>query len=338
VTNPGPLPAGGQSFTLPTSGEAVLLTETAVQGGGLQVINTSVGDLAYLGNSSGVSPTSGVPLEAGTALPWIAGGEVWAAAAPGSTNPITVVITSAIAGWEPSPAAVASAVAAALLEQGIPNVLVEDIVVSNLSVPVGATTANFPVAGYASLVVFPSALVARVVATQLDTAGNQVDIELVSSARHATRIAVTGATVNFQNLGATPVTLWVVGSNRPALARVDSRAKALNGDVWSAPTAAYTANQVVALVQTDPDVELQGQCYLEYHVNSTGATVEGTLFLNKNDGGSYRLALASELVLATANQLCVRTMVAITPGYNLQWVCTVAGTASIVATLVPCQV
>ena len=340
----GPLGGGGRTISIPANGQAVLLTETAVVGTPVFLINTSADSLLYIGDSSAVGPSSGVPLEASTALPWSAGGTVWAAAAPGTADAVSLVITSAIDGWDPSPAAIAAAVAAELLAQGIPNVLVEEPIVNGITLAPGATT-NPPtnVSGFASLVIFSEQMTPtvseRLLATQMDPNGNAVDTETISlpAFKGSARLAVTGTTIQFTNQTTDPVRIWVVGSNRAAVQRLDVRAKTSLGDVWTSPSAAYTVGQLVALTEFDNTVQLQGQCYLDFRLGSTAAALKGGLSLVKADGNAYNLAAAGELVLNSANQLCVTKLVAVpASAYTLNFVCTAAGTGTVAASLTPC--
>lgn len=335
----GPLSGGGKTFTLPIDGDAVLLTETAVEGVPMLVINTSANDLVYLGNSSGVSPASGVPLEAGTALPWIAGGEVWAVVAPGTTNTIAVVITSAIAGWEPSPAAIAAAVAAELLAEGIPNVLVENVIFSGTLASLGQTTLD--VSGYASVVIAgdPTAPIGtatlRLQQSPDPVQASITDVDTVTmNARGSLRLGLSGHYLNVANLSAvTAVQITVVGSNRPPLHRLDTRTDTATGDRWSA-AGPFAAGTVYPLAQLDPLAQLNNEVFLDFHVNGA---VRGDLLLQDANGNRTILALNSEVLVFGAGMAVTKRVAVTQSAYSIWFSCTTLGGAgtSVVANLVP---
>jgi hypothetical protein len=142
-----PYPGGGRPFVLGGGAAAQLLTEYAVGAPPLLLVNIST-DRAWIGSDSNVGPSNGVPLDPGTALPWTGQGSVWGVADSGAANPITVYITSAIAGWTPSPATIAAETAAQLLASGVPSVLTEQVIYD--AIPFGGP-AVIDVHGYASL-------------------------------------------------------------------------------------------------------------------------------------------------------------------------------------------
>lgn len=139
-------PLSSDAITKTITTEPLLVTEYMPAGQRCLIINLGT-SLVYLGTSSSVGPNTGVPLEPGTGLPWVASGnqQLYAVVAAGG-SPCTLTVTALAADWTPSPAALATAVALELLEQGIPNVFVGTYL---SSVTPGAPV---DVSGYASIV------------------------------------------------------------------------------------------------------------------------------------------------------------------------------------------
>lgn len=103
---------------------AVMATEYMPGGDGAQIINPATSGTIYVGTSSGVGSSNGVPVPAGASVQWTQAGQLWAVAGPdfstGQTT--TLIVSQCINQWTPSPEAVATATADQLLTQGIPQV------------------------------------------------------------------------------------------------------------------------------------------------------------------------------------------------------------------------
>ena len=107
------LPAGGRAVAVASSTNAVMLTEYAP----VTVINIGTSRV-WLAADSGVGPSNGVPLDAGTSIPWTANGQLWAVLDSGASGSVTLVLTNAASDWTPSPATIAEQVAA--FRDGLP--------------------------------------------------------------------------------------------------------------------------------------------------------------------------------------------------------------------------
>ena len=259
-----PIAGGGRTFTL-LPGQPIMLTEYAAgPNAPLTVINTS-DDTIYVADSSSVGVATGVPVAAGTAIPWTQPGQIWAMLDPAATDTAPVVITGAISNWTPSPAAIAAAVALELLQQGVPNVLIEKSVF-NASIANGTSSPNIDVSGYASAEI--TSVLGPVSYLQLNAIGNVVDQEIVG-AGEATRIAVVGTQLLITNQSGAATVVRVLASNRTALNRLDARRLASNGDVWSFTNVTMTNGQPVPLVQLSP-VQLQGLVWASFWVSAAG--------------------------------------------------------------------
>ena len=343
-----PLTGGGQSFVL-QPGQPVLLTEYAAgPDAPLLIINTSSAQV-YLAQASGVSTASGVPVAGGTSLPWATAGQVWAMLDPAASGTATVVITGAATDWQPSPYVIAGAVAAQLLASGVPNVLREDEIWNGFLA--GNAQTEIAISQYASLsvVCYSGAQLSLV---QLDPSGNVLDVEtfdgLASPADVPVRLAAIGATLRVINLtGSATAPFQIFGSNRPALARADTRRQALAGQLWSLPGNTYTAGQN-ATMQIDPGVpnsRLQGQVFASFRVPS--AFTKFHLQIVEADGpisgmgGAMVIATSGEFLASdTAGELALTKMIAV-PGvsYVVQFTTQVAVTAGAINVwLMPCQV
>lgn len=130
---------------------AVMVTEYMPGGDGAQIINPATSGTIYVGTSSGVGSSNGVPVPAGASVQWTQSGQLWAVAGPDfpSGQTTTLIVSQCINQWTPSPEAVASATADQLLTQGIPQVFRGQLLYSG-------SAAEFPTLGmdvsqYASL-------------------------------------------------------------------------------------------------------------------------------------------------------------------------------------------
>jgi len=278
-----PIAGGGRTFTL-LPGQPIMLTEYAAgPNAPLTVINTS-DDTIYVADSSSVGIGTGVPVAAGTSIPWTQPGQIWAVLDPAATDTAAVVITGAIAAWSPSPTAIAAAVAAELLAQGIPTVS-REVTLFNANVAAGGSTGLIDISTYASIVL--EALGQQpLLITQTDNSGNLVDDEYaggVAPAVFPMRMALSGTKVQIFNQGATSVTLRVLGSSRPAVARLDARLGASLGDAWSFPNTTLTNGQPFLLTQAlGGGVQLQGLVYASFWVS---AAAKGRFELTPPNGG-----------------------------------------------------
>lgn len=124
----------GQPFTVGKA--ALLLTEYAP----VTVINTSTSTV-YVAGTSSVGPSNGVPVEAGTALPWKTSGQLWAVLDPAATDSsATVVLTGATDTWSPSPATIAAEVASSALATAIANAIAASTLAAETAAQIQAST------------------------------------------------------------------------------------------------------------------------------------------------------------------------------------------------------
>ena len=146
----GPVLAdGGRAFSV--GQQPVQLTEFAP----VTVINTSTVSRVWLSSSSNVSTGTGVPLEPGTSYDWSTAGQLWAILDPAATSNAQIIITGSGGDWSPSPVAVGTSVALALLASGVPVVATTDLLYLTPNLPPGIvggfTTATLSTAKYQSL-------------------------------------------------------------------------------------------------------------------------------------------------------------------------------------------
>lgn len=325
---------GAKPYTLPIDGSGVLLTEYATPGQALLVINTSNTDVAYVANHSGVGATSGVPLEPGTALPWTEGGQVWASA-PGASAPIVVYITTAAAGWSPSPASVAAAVAA----QGVPlSYLDHDFGQFTL---LHGTNIDIDVHLYASVFVVCTSSPTSVIITfknQGKTAQQYQDSWSnpagADPAEGSSLYTVAGYWLNIQNGDlAGSRTFRVIGSNRPIPERVFGAFNDGSPMLFAAASQAMLAGTDYAVPTNDfGGIELQGLVSAEFSV--TGSTVpKGYFFLTYEDSVSVaqqqRLADTTEMHIIGNDQSVTKLCALPRVGYSIKFHCLTAGTGAL---------
>jgi hypothetical protein len=107
-------------MTLPP-GKPVLLTEFAAGGNSpLTIINLSASQTVFISGDGGLTDTNAVPMPAGTSLPWVAPGQVWALVPEGGAT-TTVVITSAVGLVPAVPAQTPSSDTWTLSQTGVVN-------------------------------------------------------------------------------------------------------------------------------------------------------------------------------------------------------------------------
>lgn len=333
-----PLAAGGQTFVLTPTGPAQMLTEYAGgPGSPLLLINTST-DLAWVAAHSGVGPQNGVPLEPGASLPWISEGQVWVIADPAAANPITVVATSAVAGWTPSPAAIAAATAIALAESGIPITASETVVAYNANVSVPN---SWNIANYNSIIVLVRNNPAVIL--QLDSKGDVLDYQLVWPTTgpfgqgSPVRISAIGTSVTISPLNGSPspVNLFLVGSTRTS-ARIDARLADAAGDEWSLSSFTPASGTNYPLNQT-AGAQLQGLVFATFAISTAGG--KGQFFLNyENPNGSVAQELCddSQFVVPAAGSKFLTLLMAVPAvPYSLSFTARAAVALSVSARLVP---
>lgn len=295
----------GRPATLTLGGGPVLLTPGAGGDPPLVIVNTSK-DRAWIAGDSTVSSNNGVPLDPGTSLPWTGTGEVWGVADDAATAPIVVYITSAVSGWTPSPAAIASQVAAELLATGIPNVLTETVVADQVSIPAG-NSQDFDVSGYASVVVNVSDTASYEFIVNAPLAGevllDQDAFSLGITGGTPIRLAVVGPILRVFNHAAFGLDCTIVGSNRPAFERYDARS-----NIQQVQTYATNVGNVLAggkagmALTTSQSPNLQGLCYADIRIWSS--TIAGQLLWpSLNGGDDLLLTDTTEMVTATLQLL-----------------------------------
>jgi hypothetical protein len=335
---------GGRAFTLAPGGRPVMLTQYAAGADSpLLLINLDVAaGRAYIGADSTVSPNNGVPLDPGTAMPWTTAGQVWAVADPDATGPLTLVVTAAISDWTPSPAAIAAEVAAELLLNGIPNVLTETIIAQNDIILVSSTK-TYDISGAASLGVVINRLggaITQLRGDQLDSGGDVVDTEMIpvqvsGGGKSWMRWAATGSQLQITNPDPTwQMAVWIIGSNRPPLQRLDVRRDVSNGDMWSIANTNMVAGNIYPLAQDDADVKLLGKAFAVF---SLADTAHGRFELVILGGATVVLCDTAEMfVSSSGSRFLMRDIALPATDYSVQFRCfAVGGIAAPAARFIP---
>lgn len=204
MTRAGTLNSDAINTVLLPGAQPVMVTEYMPGGDGAQVINTASSGTVYIGTTSSVGPSSGVPVAAGASVQYTASGQLWAVLGTDATGPVTLVVSSLISAWSPSP----EAVAAAILAAGVPNVITVSQVgtVNNPGGTGNAASKIFDVHSFATLIIELTATPATPVTTTVvgvqfyeDAAGTipitQFDNVAVSNASTAAGGVITGAQV-----------------------------------------------------------------------------------------------------------------------------------------------
>lgn len=154
MTSPAPFGDAKRQTLIPGASPVMITEYMPGAPNGALVINTGLAGTVYCGSNSSVQPSTGVPIPGGTSVPWILPGQLWAYLDPATTSlNQDLVVTGDIAGWEPSPLVLATALAA----EGIPSVLLQTQLFKGTmaQAPAGNIT-NLPVASYASLLIAPA--------------------------------------------------------------------------------------------------------------------------------------------------------------------------------------
>lgn len=309
--------SGGRIVTLTPGQSAQLLTEYA--GGNdnpLMIINNDVSaGRVYVGADSSVSTRSGVPIDPGTSLPWTIAGEVWAIADPAAIGPVSIILTTAVSDWTPSPAAIAALVAAELLATGVPNVITEHTIANGDPIAASGQKA-YDVSGYASVafVLTPTTAPTGLADATLRqsalglTVRNDSFYFAVSAfpylaSRLQGTIAVVGDTLTVQAPAGGSgfgISVTLVGSNRAAREGLDVRSNAGLTDAWST-SVAPTAGNDYPLAQQDASVRLQGQAFATFVAG--GVTALGFFEL---DFGPYAIVVADTTEMYTTGNNSAR--------------------------------
>lgn len=340
-----PLAGGGQSFTL-QPGQAVMLTEYAAgPDAPLTIINTSSATV-YVAELSSVSPSNGVPVSGGTSLPWTTPGQIWAVLDPAATAPATVVITGAVSAWQPSPYAIAAAVAAQLLEQGVPNVLRSAELFLGQSVSPGAPV-SVDGSQYASATVYanpipPSIETPSFTISQLDESGDVVAEEFVRGIAPVT-IALVGKTVVASNNGTHAAYVNMTGSNRPATSRFDSRIDTAGGYLWSLPNQNFASGSTSSMngsnggTLTQP--QLSGQCFATFQVGSAMTACHFQIVQLAGPITTAQIvATSGEMIASDFGTKILTKMIAVpSVPYVMEFVANIAAASAPSVFLMPCS-
>lgn len=336
MTAAGPLPDSAKPITLPIDGTAELLTEYAVAGAPLLIINTS-DDLAYVAGTTSVSANNGVPLEPGTALPWTAGGTVYAAAAPGTAVPIQVVITSAVPRWDPSPAAIGAEVATQLIAQGLPNVYLDDFL-GKFTIAPADSSPPIDVHKYGSVCLivdtFNSAIQIafqnqpQTISPWNDTLTNPLPSAI---SQRVARVNVQGYWLNLNNLDPTnQAVIYVVASNRVLPKQIDSALDDGYPMEWNTASVPMVAGTNYALGQINGN-KIEGPVFAELNVGS--GTVKGFFSLDySNDQGqaeTINISDTGEMHAVGSSFAIFKPMSLPRCGFGITFHCTTSGTAGV---------
>lgn len=317
---------GGRPTTLTPGAGPVLLTEYAPRGGdagGLLVINTSLTDRAWLASDSNAGPSTGVPLDPGTAIPWTTGGQLWAVADPAAGAPILLIATAAIDEWTPSPAAIAALVAGELLAGGVPLVLVEDVITAGDVLPAFPGTKTYNVSRYAALELFlvgtgNTPVIVDALWRPHGTNALVAEETLWSGTQHTglmfARLAVIAGDLQLINRSAFTTTVVMSGTNRPPLKRIDVQFRASTG-YRAAISGALVANTDTVLVPDDTGVYLSGPAMATFKV--TGTATGRFDLVNNDNGRTMTLCDTGEMITnAAGNKYLVRELILPEAGWS----------------------
>jgi hypothetical protein len=322
---------GGRTVTLKLGAGPVMLTEYAAGGDApVYVINADVAAArAYLGADSSVSPSNGVPLDPGTALPWSSADQLWAVADSAATAPITLTVTTAIADWTPSPAAIAAQVAARLLAQGIPNVLVETVIADNELVPIAGK--KYAIGGYASLAISwdnNCGAFWRQNATNTAT-GVVVDSDTIAGMPDGFSPTQFRLEVVADQLEVIPTVnnaghITIIGSNRPARRRADYRFATAAPDEWTTTGVAVGAN----LLNQSGGACIQGQAFASFRLPG-GTAVRGYFYVQTPGSSHIQILMTTaEMVAASEAGMFGTKLVALPANYFVVFQATTGGALS----------
>jgi hypothetical protein len=311
----------------------------------LTIINLGT-ERVWLSNDSTAGPNHSTPIEGGTASVWTAGGTVYAFPDASNVTDVTLVLTSGVVAYEPSPYALASyaagqieasglaqaiaediaasglplAVAQQILANGVPNVLVETDVAQSRNLAAGATD-NWNVSDAASAVLSVTGTVndlVKLFVTQKMSNG-QLIVEDLLSADETTdasmptalaRLALPGASIAIKNTGAEAVTYSLTTSNRSA-PRWDSRRRTAKVAKYSVANDIYSNGSVLAMTPDDYRVKMQGLVYLTF---STSCTAWRVTMQDVTSGTETSVADSGEAFTTSSGAKRVSKLVGVPPG------------------------
>lgn len=336
---------------MPATGAPVRVVESNDPAQPFRVINEGPVRV-WLAEDGNVSPSYGVPLEAFTAIPWATPGEVWAVIDPGNAANapagVSVITTQAISDWTPSPVAIAVQTALEFLQTGVTQTFQNSVLWTGSLAP-GASTPAIGIKPYSQLLIhmgpngggangLPSAITAAAL-TQNDDAGNMVDQEYITAAdkdafgtgfNNISRISVVGSTATLKNQDSTDTlqTITIIGTNRPALVRSDSRQNAGLIQPLQGNTTAFTVGQTVAMydsMTSGRQQRLQGLAYAWFLFD---ATLTGYYSLTDYQGTSMLvMADSTEAKTASNGAKWVEKLIALPAyGYTMYYTAQTAGT------------
>jgi len=305
------------------------------------VINTGT-DRVWIGSGSEVSPSNGVPVEAGAYVVWNRAGVLYAVLDPAATSSSAEIYAStALSAWQPSPAAIA----AELLANGVPNVLTETQIYDQV-IPRNTSPAAIDVSGYASL---------QITVTPQNTPQNEMIYYWSSDG--STQLVGDFLSNTFQELPVraqwlqlvnqsttTDVLVTIVGSNRSLASGHDQAGSFTNSPIqFSLPSTTMTAAVFypVPIVHSNFNFPMPtGRCYLVANLTSATAA-RGILNLQYTapDGTTQNMPLidTAEMHLDWTNGALFGSKEVILPmntNWQLSFQCRVAGTTVVVVTLV----
>lgn len=173
----------------------------------------------------------------------------------------------------PSQLALGLVIAEELLQSGIPSTIIETVLADNVTIPAHGSL-TYDVSEYASVILyiensFITSNARQVVFEFLQQQAPDIptDSEYLTPIGTAIRAAVTGPTLQVNNSGTAVSSLYILGSNRAALDRVDTRANTAVGDDWSLTGATLANGSVTVLNQADQAAKLQGAVTAAFSVS-----------------------------------------------------------------------
>lgn len=304
------------------------ITATALSGGplpaGTTIYNTDTVNSVWLSSARNVTPNNGMELGPLGSAEWSNDQtQAFACVDTGVSADMLLIVSQDLSNVQ-NPVAIGAAIAAKLLVTGIPNVLLEDSIVTS---PVAVGTYNYDVSGYASITVYTSNATATL--AQYDISGNRVWYEDISSVGQMLSFIaqIVGVTLRLIVTGAS-AQVSITASNRSALLRLDSRTKVTQIDQWTCGTVpiAMIAGTDYLLAQSDTDVHCQGQCYMYASTGfiSGAANPKGYFYLRDNTGSLAPLIDTADMTVGAAGYLVGGRLVAVPHGpYKIYFACRV---------------
>lgn len=302
---------------------------------GAVVINTDANNAVWIGDTPSAAPGNGVRLGPRGSMTWTtAGAPAYAAPDTGNTAAVLVTVATDISAVD-NPVDIGVSVATQLLQNGVPNVLVGDVLLSGAAL----LPYNMDVSRYASLqltfyVSSPGALNISFVAHGVPVSTSILNIDIASGFVSIT-MPVEGPllSITFNASGAySLVTMW--GSNRSTGAlRLTGTTPSFSAGLGTMP---FTNGQTVKLppvLTTNggphwfrANISGTGKGYFAYTDYTQNVSAQTMYFIDSNN--SHAAASGSGVDI---NQLIV-----LPPGmYRLIWLSQIAATYNLGLNIIP---